>query len=152
MELKSYVEWRRTIPYTDDQIARALEQLAKMAEDGTFDARANAERRRYVADRFRLRANAVRRGRLSSRDLSYVLPLLITRCGLCDKPALYRYGAYGRCKTHKYDKPGSVAAHQRWRDQQYLLTERAINEIERNKKRMDSAQSLGRNMRTRRKA
>lgn len=95
MSQEAFRTWRSSIPFTDEQIARALEQAAYEVE-GT-DNRAQWVKRNclYYADLVR------RLGRVTSKTLSAALPFLVTTCGLCGKRALYRVGPEGRCSTHR---------------------------------------------------
>lgn len=100
--LRSYYDWRRKVPWTDAEIAAALREAAT-AEPNAY----MAEKRRNAADFLE------RTGRLSSGLLGLALPFLVRVCDvvdasghLCGKPALYRYGSHGRCRTHKALMPG----------------------------------------------
>jgi hypothetical protein len=85
-----YLDWRSSIPFTDEEIALQLEADAKAVSHNDF-----------YADKLRKRASRVREGYLSRGDLARVLDALITTCGICGKKALYRTGTEGRCYTHR---------------------------------------------------
>ena len=87
-----YQQWRATVPWTNEEIALALEATAAV--------RAHEFTKQY----WLTRAAAVRRDRVRNRDLAEALPFLIRRCAVCGKRALYRSGNSGFCREHKYSK------------------------------------------------
>ncbi len=86
----SYQDWRATVPWTNDQIAAALEADAAVAPN------------EYMRMKYQRLAEWVRSGRLSSKALSQALPRLVKVCAVCQKVALYRMGNEGRCRAHKH--------------------------------------------------
>ena len=91
---EAYAHWRRSIPYTDAQILRALEAGAAEAPNA------------FVAYRWRhLAKHLAHTGRLAGVALRMALPYLVTTCTVCGKTALYRYGTEGRCQAHRDDRP-----------------------------------------------
>lgn len=101
---ESYDRWRARIPWSDAEIAEALEAEADAREQNGNTFR---------AFKWRQRAESVRSGRLSKRDLTEALPRLITQCTLCGATALYRYGIEGRCRRHR-DIPTDGFVHRIW--------------------------------------
>lgn len=92
LSFQSYDEWRASVPFTDDQIAAALEQCA--VEQETLG-------HTFLSARYRRLADRAREGHVYSQSLRLALPLLVTHCALCDRKALYRRGTEGRCQIHK---------------------------------------------------
>lgn len=90
--LARYKEWRKTIPFTDEQIAAQFERDAEVFERNGVP---------FMARQRRYRAEQVRKGYLASRDLTVVLDALITNCEICGKKAHYRQGTFGRCSEHR---------------------------------------------------
>jgi hypothetical protein len=95
----SYEQWRSTVPWTDEQIAAALEQEADSVEV------ANA----WLARRYRHHASRVMVGRLSLASLRVAIGRLVTACGICGKKALYITGSEGRCSAHRLIKSHAAA-------------------------------------------
>lgn len=88
VDLMKIIKWRRSIPFTNEQIATALELQAENEQS-------------FVADRLRSHAAWLRKsGRLSGRTLAAALPRLVTHCG-CGKLALFRIRFTGYCATCK---------------------------------------------------
>ena len=92
----TYHEWRASVPYTDEQVAQALEAKAsrmtgRLANRGEW-CRFNA---RYLRQT----------GRLTGDMLYHAGADLAQWCQVCGKPAFYRYGADGRCEAHKTARP-----------------------------------------------
>lgn len=85
-----YDSWRRSIPYTNEEIAEALEELSSQQTS------------RFLKIREDCGAAAVRRGRLSSYLYVRALSVLVKKCALCGKKALYRYQNSGRCSVHRH--------------------------------------------------
>ena len=103
----TYHEWRATVPYTDEQIATALENSIsepracdKPAMRGMVQ-RLHARRAMCLASAEYLRKT----GRLTAKMLYYAGAGLAKTCRICGKPAFYRYGADGRCEQHKTARP-----------------------------------------------
>lgn len=92
--------WRATIPYTDQQIADALETLAAAVESEDP----------FLAAIYRRHRQFAIQGRISAKMLGCVLPELIKRCALCEGRALYRIGNEGRCRKHKFVKDSHAEA------------------------------------------
>lgn len=89
-----YQRWRARIPFSNEAFAAVYDTFVSENENS------------FMADLFRKRAAKLRAGgRVSKRDLRNCLGDLITKCGICGKPALYRYGSQGRCRTHRSDAP-----------------------------------------------
>ncbi len=92
---EGYADWRKTVPFTDEQIALQLEaDAAVFAKDGN----------NFMADRYAWRASQVRKGHLSAPDLHRVFSAMIKECAICGKKALYLAGNSGRCSTHRMVK------------------------------------------------
>lgn len=90
-----YAEWRKTIPFTDEQIATQLEaDAALFAKDGND----------FMARKYLWRAGRVREGFVCTFDVHRVWSSLIKTCAICGKKALYRAGSSGRCSTHRLVK------------------------------------------------
>ena len=103
-----YREWRKTLPFTDEQMAAQFER----------DADAIAATSEFLASRYRHRAQQVRKGYVSRADIRQVLNALITTCGVsgCQKRALYRVGHQGRCSTHRLVPEVKSQARRAWLD------------------------------------
>lgn len=93
--LRSYEDWRRNIPWTNEEIALALQ------ESGATEPNDYMRRKRENAAAYLLRTQ-----RLSSGILGLALPFLVRVCAVCGKKALYRYGSEGRCSAHRDVQPG----------------------------------------------
>jgi|SRR5581483_5136499 len=89
----AYRRWRASVPWTNEQIAQAFEQLIANIPAQYADG--------YIVRGYQRCIDHARRGHITSRMLSIVLPLLVTTCALCGKKALYRRGNEGRCTAHK---------------------------------------------------
>jgi hypothetical protein len=96
--------WRASIPFTDEQIAAAIETAG--IETGN----------EHLQARYQGSADFVRRtGRLTRWILGVALHRLVVRCEFCDKTALYRVGSAGRCSAHKgITSAYKAAARARW--------------------------------------
>lgn len=89
---RSYEAWRRTVPWTNQQIADALYASAESLTGKMKYARIND-------------AQWVRNGgRVSGRILSLALPILSRLCKFCERPALYIVNKQGRCARHRDSK------------------------------------------------
>lgn len=86
----SYKRWRASIPYSDEEIAKAMEEAALASTHGF--QRNNAL---YYAKLIRWR------GVVSAKSLRVALPFLVKICAVCGAKALYRQGNYGRCREHR---------------------------------------------------
>lgn len=86
-------QWRKSIPFTDDQIADALEQLAAEVKA------ANP----FMASHFLACATSARAGRVGGRGIIAALQVLVKTC-FCGKKALYLTGSEGRCSKHRLVK------------------------------------------------
>ncbi len=94
---EGYASWRKTVPFTDEQIATQLEaDAALFARDGND----------FMSRKYLWRAERVRAGHLSKYDVEKAWSALITTCSICGKKALYRAGSSGRCSTHRMVKDG----------------------------------------------
>ena len=98
MSLESYQAWRATFPWTDEEIACACDDAAAEAVTD------------FMAARCLRAANAARAGFVTGRIIRFVLPRLITVCGVCGGKALYRVGNCGRCLTHRLVRNAHVEA------------------------------------------
>lgn len=108
---EGYARWRATVPFTDEQIASALEMVASewLAAGEPFKA-----------ERYQRLAAFTRTGKLLRVALSQALPYLILKCAMCDRKALYRHGSEGRCRLHRAVTTDYIAgreSRQRKRDQ-----------------------------------
>lgn len=92
--MDGYAGWRASLPWTDAEFLTVMERLASEAP--------NAFMARHYQ---RMAEHLARTGRLTRVVVALTLPFLITRCGLCGKTALYRYGNEGRCRAHRFDVP-----------------------------------------------
>lgn len=96
-----YARWRARFPWTDEQFAQAHEEVAAEQEGAGLA---------YPARIHRRRAEACRRGHVSSWDVKALLRVLVKKCDVpvdgapCGKTALYRIGAHGRCRAHRLVK------------------------------------------------
>lgn len=88
----AYQEWRKTIPFTDEDVALVMD-----AESQRYGRAEN----QFMSRKFAAFAARVRRGHLRSLDVAFVLPFLIKRCAICGAKALYRTGVEGRCSEHR---------------------------------------------------
>ena len=97
MTVEQYQAWRKTIPFSDAEIARGL--LAHLA---TLTAGLHQPSHlEYVRVKTKRLIASVLRGHVSGPAVRYALPHLVVSCGVCGKPALYRHFAYGLCRAHK---------------------------------------------------
>jgi|SRR3989344_1483032 len=101
MDQGVYERWRSKFPWTDEEIASALES---MAVEATEHHRSNSK---II---FTACARQVRAGRLSANIVKMVLPILVKYCGVCgldgkEVKAIYRMGTHGRCSKHKHIQP-----------------------------------------------
>ncbi len=93
-----YHNWRKSIPWTNDQIADALEsQIAIQPNE-------------FMAERYRRNAQWVRKGGLTNNLLGQALDVMVKVCAVCGKTAHYRYGNSGRCRVHLAVKDPFVEA------------------------------------------
>ena len=97
---EGYRKWRARIPFTDEEIARAL--------DAEADWRASAVQGNWLREV----ARRCRAGWVSAKALSEALPRLVTVCALCPKKALYRMGSEGRCAAHRLVQSAGMQARQ----------------------------------------
>ncbi|OGI76483.1 hypothetical protein A3C67_00040 [Candidatus Nomurabacteria bacterium RIFCSPHIGHO2_02_FULL_42_19] len=104
-----YDEWRKTIPYTDEDIAVALESFAKEHPSRVLQAS------------YKLYAEQVRGGKLMPRHYHVALDVLIKTCALCGRKALYRYGDSGRCSEHRLVMPKDYKLEQKMVDRKNAL-------------------------------
>ena len=88
-----YDEWRKTIPYTDEDIIAALESFAEGHQSEALKVSCEL----YIQQ--------VRGGKLTPRHYHVALHTLVKTCALCGRKALYRYGDSGRCSEHRLDMP-----------------------------------------------
>lgn len=102
-----YAIWRASIPWSNDQIACALE--ARVAESPLGD---------YRSLLITVAAQVRDGERFSKKVLNWALPLLVTTCGICGKSALYRMGTMGRCSLHRDAATAGVRYRQQVLDQQ----------------------------------
>lgn|GEM_PF-4142166 len=93
----AYRAWRAKVPFTNEAIAAALRAEADRC-DQMLDGRHKDGRASVF---YRQRADAVEAGAVTGYDVRTTLAVLVQACGICGKRALYRYGAYGRCRAHK---------------------------------------------------
>lgn len=94
----NYAAWRKNIHFTDEEIIAAVEQDAEHQPNA------------YLRDRqLRLAGWLRKNNKITAWAIRIAMPILVRKCGLCGKTALYRYGDEGRCRTHRYDAPA-------WRD------------------------------------
>lgn len=90
MVKKAVQDWRDRLPFTNEQIASAIEQLGiEMPND-------------HLRQNYQRAAKTVRDGHLSSSLVRMAIPALVKTCAICAKTALYRQGCSGRCKAHRY--------------------------------------------------
>jgi len=135
----SYARWRARVPFSDEQFAAAYEADAEKLAASGHD---------YRAEFCRRRAAACRRGHVGRVDLFNVLDRLITKCNLCDKPALYRYGMFGRCRRHHtISTEGFALAKQRYNE----ITARQGEEIDESSTELKSREHAKSNRRAMRK-
>ena len=87
-----YEQWRARLPFTDEQILEALQQLKVSCEN------AGSSYLVYRTERTIQHFSKTRR--LSGKIYALALPWLVTTC-FCGKKALYRMGSQGRCKKHR---------------------------------------------------
>lgn len=88
----TFDEWRASIPFSNEQIAAALDRAA--AESATHAPKTAAK---YQALAARLRET----GRPWAQLVRAALPYLVTKCAVCGKKALYRIEALGACSAHR---------------------------------------------------
>ena len=103
MTPEMYHQWRKQIPFTDEEIAFALEDLKTPNE--------------YMKARYASLAVLARAGRIFAATLRLVVPVLVTRCHICGARALYRYGCEGRCRVHRDMQPEWLSTHRAAREQ-----------------------------------
>jgi len=86
---RRYLVWRQAIPFTDEQIAGALDQLA------------DEEYRHGRRVELRELARSSRRGYVGRVAVKEAMPLLVKVCAVCGGKAIYHMGAEGRCSAHR---------------------------------------------------
>ena len=118
----TYAAWRRSLPWTDAQLAEACRAEAQAAPNDFL--RARYERHATRADQ----------GSINRSILRLALPRLIQVCTICGKPALYRWGTEGRCRAHRLLKPSFIHD----REQRIEQRDHAYDERERKRRRADS--------------
>lgn len=132
-----YAEWRKMIPYSDDDVAEALKMMAEGAE---------AEGNHFLRDRY---LSWLERGERHKTFppfvLKAVLPYLIKTCDICGAQALYRQGVEGRCRTHKDITTAGVRA----RRERFEDRSRVIEEVERKRKITDHLRAFHLSMKKR---
>lgn len=126
---EGYAAWRARVPWTDEQIAAALDTLA-----AEFEANAAGDPSvhdgTWLAARYRNYANFLRRtGKLVGQTLATALSVLVKTCGVCaldgiERVALYRTGYAGRCKQHRMVPDAFVAGRLREVARGYAQRER----------------------------
>jgi hypothetical protein len=128
-----YHRWRARIPFTNEEIAAALDR--KYHEPCAVASYRKSE----WLDRQHARMIArVLAGHLTGSIYSAALPYLVQRCSLCGKKALYRIGSLGRCREHRdVPAPSRAAVVQRF-EQQQGAKEQRTKDKERRYKRRDS--------------
>lgn len=134
----TYKAWRATIKWTDEQIAAALNEYADM-----MPAKA-----KYFGDVARLEAAyLLRTGSLSAAVLGKALNLLVRKCDICGRKALYRLGQKGRCSEHRHVPEHHTTAKQKRMDAKRVLyqneTER-VNKIDLSRRNAMSASKFSR--------
>ena len=97
MTPEAYRQWRERIPFTNEEIAFALEDLKVPNE--------------YMKARYASLAVQARAGRIFATTIRLIVPVLVTRCHICGARALYRYGCEGRCRAHRDVQPKWLPAH-----------------------------------------
>ena len=132
----SYDAWRATVPFTDDQIADAIEAEANdVVSVNAFKAR----QYRFYADRCRA-------GFVSSRSLGMALGRLVKSCAICGRKALYRVGSNGRCSLHRDIKSGyKIAAQERreLRSADRAATDNAVSAVRKKHQSLKQAKKKG---------
>ena len=98
----SYDAWRKTIPWTNAEIALAFREEAKALPP-------------YLQEKRLWQARHLDQpgARVSRNALTMVLPRLVKTCVLCGKTALYRAGVQGYCRAHKHEATRQHTSHQR---------------------------------------
>lgn len=110
-------QWRALVPWTNDEVAAALEVVMADLPDTTQG--------RFLAQRLRWNVEWLRAGKhLTSKMLAMALPVLVKTCGVCGKTALYRIGNDGRCRAHKDVTPAAIVARRRQVEAQRAEEER----------------------------
>lgn len=130
-----YARWRSHIPFTNEQIAAALDEEANELEASLATIPTTTHHNRldqilYFVAKRRAQAAFVRTGRLSSGILQVATSRLVKYCGICGKTALYRFGMNGRCRAHKHLVPTDVLAWRHTHEQRNAYRESVGNELE----------------------
>jgi hypothetical protein len=86
---ENYAAWRRTIPWSNEEIADALER-GPVSVNPCAGARARS-----------MAAYLRKTGHLSSAMTAAAMATLVTRCCICGKTAHYRRGVEGLCSAHR---------------------------------------------------
>lgn len=122
---ESYARWRRSVPFTDEQIDTAFAQWVA----GMPNEFMRSKGQRY-ADYFKSTR------RLSRAILRLLMAFLVKVCALCGKTALYRFGVEGRCKAHRMDNPAWVSAQRKAKETKASSIERGNMKFDQSDKGM----------------
>lgn len=117
-----YASWRASIPFTDEDIASAIDaEAAALLASNRYHG---AQTLTYVASRVRI-------GRVSGFAIRVAMDRLVTKCALCSKKALYRIGHEGRCSEHKTIRPGWAVVREANMDNRHIRAERMLADDDR---------------------
>jgi hypothetical protein len=121
---ESYKKWRETIPYTDEEIIKVLNDILVRcpARSSTRTAYQNS-------------IDKIRAGRLSAGILNLATPFLVKTCAICAKggkvrKAIYHIGTVGRCSEHRLISTPVRDAIRREIDEQYSLKNAEFYRVE----------------------
>jgi hypothetical protein len=145
MSEEAYRRFRATIPFSDEQIAAVLDELADEAPPTRRDGRPS----KWTAEMYRRLAFQVRAGHMSGGIIRIVADRLVKTCP-CGRPALYRFGMAGRCSAHKAEKPGWQAVRETRMDA--FLADREMSRIDRSDLDRSRRVALGVDRRARERA
>lgn len=119
----TYESWRRTIPFTNEQIIAVFEEYLDNLEKSA------GKRSASMVAWYRNEVNWLKKtGRLKAKVVAFVLPLMVKVCAVCGKKALYRYGTEGRCSKHRDVRPGFIIAAQKDREVRASVYEQSLND------------------------
>lgn len=125
---ESYEAWRASVPWTDGEILEALDQALR---EMTPTAWGRVKRQA-------MRDHLATTGRLTRRVMREALPYLVKTCGVCGRPALYRYGCHGRCREHREEVPATIRQWQRAVDAEHGTIEHRHDAFDSRARRVDA--------------
>lgn len=121
--------WRAKIPFTDAEILAALD--SEIAEGGRGEAKTREVREWFARTQI-----------LTWGLYRHLLPRLVRICGICRKPAHYRYGHEGRCREHKMLATTGFQRRVAIIEGRFVAKEMARNEFDKRMRKRDEKHAL----------